>query len=77
MASIPKRLRTIVALAEEHGWTYDLTTRGHPRLSPPRGKTGPDGRMLAPVTFALTPSDIRADKNAISYLRRCGVPIPR
>jgi len=68
----------MVAIAAKAGWTFDVTTDGHPRLSPPAGVTDPyrNNRPAAPVVFGKTPSDIRADKNAASYLRRLGVDIP-
>ncbi|GAA1877719.1 hypothetical protein GCM10009836_68890 [Pseudonocardia ailaonensis] len=68
----------MVELAEEKGWTYDETSDGHPRLSPPAGLADPykDGRPAAPVIFGKTPSDRRGDKNAASHLRRLGVEIP-
>ena len=76
---VPKRLRSIVAAAEEKGWRYDETSNGHPRLTPPRGLTDAyrNGRPAAPVTFGKTPSDHRGDANAVSVLRRLGVNIPR
>lgn len=79
MAKPPKRLRVWVELAEEEGWTYDETSDGHPRLSPPRGMKDPYrvGRLAAPLVFSKTPSDHRSDANAVAYLRRLGVDIPR
>lgn len=76
--AVPKRLKAIVAAAEEKGWTYDTTSDNHPRLSPPAGLVDEyrNGRPAAPVTFGLTPSDHRGDQNAISLLRRLGVVIP-
>lgn len=75
--SVPKRLKPIVSLAEEHGWTFDMTAKGHPRLNPPRGATDATGALVAPCTFSSTPGDKTSDRNAIAYLRRSGVPIPR
>lgn len=74
----PKRLQGLVELAAAEGWTYDETSDGHPRLSPPPGLTDAyrNGRPAAPVTFGKTPSDHRADENAAAVLRRLGVPIP-
>lgn len=73
----PKRLRELVRAAEEVGWTYDETSEGHPRLSPPPGVIDPyRNRPAAPMTFGKTPSDSRSDPNAIAYLRRLGVQIP-
>lgn len=72
--TVPKRLRKIVKAAEAKGWTYDTTTAGHPRLSPPRGMVDErTGNLMAPVTFAKTSSDHRGDKNAVAALRRAGV----
>ncbi len=76
-AGPPKRLRAWVKLAEAEGWTFDMTSDGHPRLKPPSGVVDPHtGRPAAPVTFSSTPSDIRGDRNAAAYLRRYGVPLP-
>lgn len=79
MAGPPKRLKKIVELAIEEGWTYDETKDGHPRLMPPKGLTDPyrDGRPAAPIIFGKTPSDHRGDINMVTQLRRLGVPIPR
>lgn len=79
MAAVPKRLKAIVEAAEAEGWTYDVTARNHPRLSPPDGILDPyrENRPAAPVTFGSTPSDHRGDQNAIVILRRLGVVLPR
>lgn len=70
----PKRLKKVVKAAESQGWTYDTTSAGHPRLTPPRGMMDPrTGDLMAPVTFAKTSSDHRGDKNGIAALRRAGV----
>ena len=76
--TVPKRLRELFRLAEAKGWTYDETSDGHPRFRPPPGVTDPyrEDRPAAPVTFGKTPSDIRGDQNAVSYLRRLGVDVP-
>lgn len=66
----PKRLRGIVKLAENHGWSFGLTSQGHIRLQPP-----PEVTVTA-VVFSSTPSDGRGDKNSIARLRRAGVPVP-
>lgn len=78
MAKPPNRLGRVVELAVESGWTYDETSDGHPRLTPPPGVVDEyrQGRQAAPVTFAKTPSDGRGDANTIAVLRRLGVPIP-
>lgn len=87
----PRRLRDIEQAAKDAGWTPDYTSKGHPRLSPPAGTrhvldaqgipvhgvialdgTGP---MVAPITFALTPSDHRGDRNSLAALRRAGVAL--
>lgn len=75
--TVPKRLKTVVSLAEAHGWSYDVTSKGHPRLNPPRGATDGTGALMAPCIFSNTPGDKTSDRNAIAYLRRMGVPIPR
>lgn len=78
MGAIPKRLRTIITIAEQQGWLFKQTSSGHPQLIPPKGATDPQtGRLAVAVTFGKTPSDIRGDLNAVSYLRRNGVDIPR
>ena len=66
----PKRLRRVVRLAQEHGWSFGLTSQGHLRLSPPVHAG------VQAVVFSNTPSDVRSDKNAIARLRRAGVPVP-
>lgn len=87
----PRRLRDIEQAAVLAGWTADHTRKGHPRLTPPaglrhvldaqgcleRGVTALDGNgpMVAPITFALTPSDHRGDKNSLAALRRAGVAL--
>lgn len=77
MAKPPKRLQAWFDVAEEMGWTYDETSDGHPRFSPPAGLSDPGrDRPAAPVTFGKTPSDGRGDANTVSLLRRLGVPIP-
>lgn len=79
MTSPANRLKSIIKYAEEAGWTYDVTAKGHPRLLPPPGLTDPyrDNRPAAPVVFTKTTSEPRADLNAVAILRRLGVNIPR
>lgn len=75
--AVPKWIRPLVELAQEAGWTYETTGRGHPRLRPPSGLMDPrTGRQAAPITMAATPSDKRAMLNAAADLRRLGVPVP-
>lgn len=76
-AAVPARLRKIVKAARKAGWTYDVTGKGHPRLSPPPGQRDRLGDLQAPITFALTSSDIRGDKNSCARLRRAGVDLDR
>lgn len=72
----PKRLKKIVKTALDQGWTYDTTSAGHPRLTPPSGTMDSrTERLMAPVIFAKTSSDHRGDKNAIGALRRAGVKV--
>lgn len=71
---VPKRLRKIFRAAEDQGWTI-VTTSAHPRLQPPPGLRDAQGDLAAPVIFASTPSDHRADKNSLAQLRRAGVEI--
>jgi len=66
-AGVPKRLRDVVRRAEAAGWRYDVTAKGHPRLTPPGSG--------APVLFSSTPSDHRGDKNSLARLRRAGLKI--
>lgn len=75
--AVPKRLKALWEAAEEAGWTYDETSDGHPRCTPPAGTIDPyrNNKAAAPITFSKTPSDNRGDKNAIAYLRRLGVDI--
>jgi len=75
MTFVPKRLKRIVAAAEADGWTYDLTSKGHPRLTPPKGRLDRSGQRAIPITFALTSSDIRGDRNACARLRRAGLDV--
>lgn len=77
---VPKRLRRVVKHACGRGWTYDTTSKGHPRLTPPSDWEAPAGdpeksRYVVPVTFALSPSDRRGDLNSISQLRRAGLDL--
>ena len=74
---VPARLRKIVKIAQAAGWTYDTTGKSHPRLSPPPGLRNKSGELQAPVTFALTSSDVRGDRNSCARLRRAGVDVPR
>lgn len=76
VASVPKRLQGYWGAAKEAGWTYDETSDGHPRFTPPPGTIDTyRNRPAAPVTFGKTPSDHRGDRNAVSLLRRLGVDI--
>lgn len=73
-ASVPRRLKKVVVAAINQGWTYDTTSAGHPRLTPPRGMMDErTGRLMAPITFAKSGSDHRGDKNGVAALRRAGV----
>ena len=72
----PKRLRKIVKQAIEQGWSYDTTSAGHPRLTPPAGTMDErTEKLMAPVIFAKTSSDHRGDKNAKAALRQAGVKV--
>lgn len=71
---VPTRLKRLVRAAEAAGWSYDTTKGSHPRLSPPAGLLDPrTGSLQAPVTFALTPSDVRGDRNSAAVLKRHGI----
>ena len=76
---VPKRLKAVVAIAKQHGWTYSETTSGHPRLTPPTGLRDPrqPEKLVPPVVFSKTPSATSGDRNAIALLRSFGLPIPR
>lgn len=79
MGSAPARLRPVIQLAVDAGWTYSESSKGHPQLIPPPGLLDPyrQNKPAAPITFTKTPSEPRADVNAYVILRRLGVPIPR
>lgn len=70
-----KRLKPVFDAAEAHGWTLDFTGKNHPRLTPPPGTVDKAGNPAIPITFSLTSSDRRGDKNGIARLRRYGVDI--
>lgn len=90
-STFPTRLKKIRKAAEDAGWTPDRTKAGHPRLNPPKGlrhvldsQGSPihgevsmegNGPLVAPVTFAKTPSDIAGDRNSRGALRRAGVAL--
>ena len=71
---VPRRLRKIVKAAEAAGWTYEVSSKNHPRLVPPAGTTL-NGERCGPIQFSSTPSDARSDKNAIARLRRAGLDV--
>lgn len=89
--TFPPRLKRVRKAAEKAGWTAALSGKGHPRLLPPRGLRHAldaqgniingkvafegEGPLVAPLTFSLTPSDVAADRNGISALRRAGVAL--
>lgn len=78
MTNSLKHLRPLICAAEEAGWTYDCTTRGHPRLLPPPGARHPETSELLPaVTFANTTASRRSYENDLAKLRRAGVSVPR
>lgn len=66
-----------MAIAEAAGWRYDQTSKGHPRLRPPKGSTIRDrsGQIIGQITFSKTPSDWRADMNTLAELRRAGLDV--
>lgn len=86
---VPRRLRDVHDACRAAGWEFDPTAKGHPRWSPPRGlrhvvdaQGSPvhgevtfkgDGPLVRPVSFALTPSDHRGDRNSRRELARAGV----
>jgi hypothetical protein len=74
----PRHLRPLWDLVKDKGWSYDTTSSGHPRFTPPSGTVGPriSGRLAAPVTFSKTASDWRGDRNGFAAMRRLGVQVP-
>jgi len=72
----PSHLRKTVKVAKKAGWTYDMSGRNHPRLTPPPGTVDPrTGHPAAPVTFSLTPSDGNGYKAGLRDLRRLGLDV--
>lgn len=71
-----KRVEQAIRCAVEAGWELHRTTRGHPKLVPPRGWVFPRGGARSRFVTAGTSSDHRGVVNFISDLRRAGVPIP-
>lgn len=72
--TLPRYLKLLAKILKEQGWTYDFTSKGHPRFNPPKGWKDPSA---FPVTTGKTPSDRRAGKNLVAQLRRMGVDIPQ
>ena len=73
---VPNYLRKVVKTARKAGWEYDMTGRGHPRLTPPPGaRDGLTGELAGPITFASSPSDHRGHKNGLADLRRRGLDV--
>lgn len=59
-----KELRELIDKAEEQGFTYKVTKKGHVMIKDSEGK---------PVsTFSGTPSDNRSWKNSMARLKRAG-----
>jgi hypothetical protein len=66
--ALPKELRKIAKAAEDQGWRIEETKKGH-RFVPP-DKTQPA------VQAHGTPSDVRAQRNLLSQLKRSGLMWP-
>lgn len=52
----------LVKAAKRQGWSHDAKRKGYPRLLPPGG-----GK---PVILPRTPSDVKAVRNTIAFMRR-------
>lgn len=74
--SVPKRLKKLAKELAKQGWVYK-PTKSHPRWCPPRGWETPDGSAPYPVTFSLTPSDRKGDRNSLAQLKRQGVRVTK
>lgn len=75
----PKRLKGLFAVVEKQGWTYTVSSDGHPTFLPPPGLIDPRTGRLAPrVSFSGSLGDNKhGDANSISLLRKLDVEIPR
>lgn len=73
MARKPPRKLIEAVLAA--GWTIDRTGQNHIRMTPPPGTKLTDGTLAFPITMASSCSDVRANRNIVSRLRRAGVHI--
>ena len=58
--------RRVRQVMRRHGWTIGHTKRGHLRFIAPDGR-----KVFAPGS----PSDHRAVKNMVAFLRREGLPV--
>jgi len=65
-----KEVRELAKVAQEQGWRFDETGKGHPRFWPP-AETG-----LQPERFSSSPSDHRSWRNFTKALERKGLVIP-
>lgn len=63
--------RRLLKAAEAQGFTWDLTTRNHPRVFAPNGDFV--------TTFSGTSGDVRGFRNGLAAMRRAGFiwPPPR
>lgn len=63
-----KQLKSLVRTAEQAGWTWKATTRGHLQFIPPD-----KGKSI--VTVSGTPSDHRAWQRVRSDFRHSGLSV--
>lgn len=69
MSRLDPRLKRLLELAAEQGFTVERTSKGHITFR------DPDGRRVA--TASKTASDHRSLKNTTAHLRRGGLKIPK
>lgn len=65
MGSKSYDFRKIVKAAIKQGWTVGQTAKGHWMFKDPE-------KRYPPIYCGGTPSDIRAIRNLVAQLRRCG-----
>ena len=71
---VPHELRAAIRTATDRGWLLRRSKKNHLLLTPP-SHVASAGKAV--VVLPSTPSDHRSMRNAISQLRRAGVPVPR
>ena len=65
-----KVMKQVVKLAIEHGWTVDMTKRGHYAFR------SPDKKQPV-IHLSGTPSDHMTLMCSLAQLRRHGLPVPK